>query len=353
MAVGELCTLYLAGPRGGMRMAVATVVASFTETLVQVAMHLGIPRDEILAHAELTPDLLANPDARVPFRQHMAVWDLILARPGIDNLGVDLGRNFAIESLGALGYLMLQCATPRELGRCIERFGPLLSDVFIGRFFEEDGNAVVEQVLAPRFVRLRHPGEWAMSSGLSMLRALTGRDIPVVDVCFQHPAPDDVSVLTAYFGRTPRFGAPASRLVLPGEILDLPIVHANPRLFGYLERHAEALLSTLATDDRLADRVRRKLTDMLRQGVPTQSEVARHFGMSERTLQRRLKEENVVFQELLDETRRQLAEIYLREPRLAVYEIAMLLGYSEPSAFFRAFRRWTGRTPEQYRATLA
>ncbi|WP_075098024.1 AraC family transcriptional regulator [Sandaracinus amylolyticus] len=335
-------------------MAVATVVASFTATLVDVAVMLGVPREEALAHAQLTPEILANPDARVPFKQHMAIWDLILARRGIDDLGVRLGGAFTIESLGALGYLMLQCATPRELGRCMERFGSLLCDVFIGRFFEEDGRAVLEQVLAPRFVRLRHPAEWSMSSGLTMLRALIGRDdIPVLDVWFQHPPPPDVSMLTAYFGRTPRFGAPASRLVLPGEILDAPIVNANPRLHGYLERHAESLLKVLPGDDRLADRVQRKLTEMLRHGVPSQSAVARHFGMSERTLQRRLKEEGVVFQTLLEQTRRELAELYLREPRLAVYEVAMLVGYSEPSAFFRAFRRWTGRTPEQYRAALA
>lgn len=92
---------------------------------------------------------------------------------------------------------------------------------------------------------------------------------------------------------------------------------------------------------------------MLRRGVPSQSEVARHFGMSERTLQRRLKEEGCVLQSLFEETRRQLAELYLGEPRLALYEVAMLLGYSEPSAFFRAFRRWTGRTPEQFRAGLS
>jgi AraC-like DNA-binding protein len=334
-------------------MAVATVVASFTAVLVDVAVMLGVPREEALAHAQLTPEILANPDARVPFKQHMAIWDLILARPGIDDLGVRLGRAFTIESLGALGYLMLQCATPRDLGRCMERFGSLLCDVFIGRFFEEDGRAVLEQVLAPRFVRLRHPAEWSMSSGLTMLRALTGRDIPVLDVCFQHPAPPDVSALTEHFGRTPRFGAPASRLVLPGETLDVPIVNANPRLHSYLEHHAQSLLKVLPGDDRLADRVQRKLTDMLRHGVPSQSGVARHFGMSERTLQRRLKEEGVVFQALLDQTRRELAELYLREPRLAVYEVAMLVGYSEPSAFYRAFRRWTGRTPEQYRAARA
>ncbi len=334
-------------------MAGATVVASFTQGLVQIAVHLGVPQDEVLRHAELSPELLANPDARVPFRQHMAIWDLILARPGIDDLGVNLGRSFAIETLGVFGYLMLQCSTLREVGKCGERFGSLLSDVFVGRLFEKDGHAVLEQVLAPRFVRLRHPAEWAITSGLTMMRTLTGRALPVLDVCFQHPAPPDVSALTEFFGRTPRFGEPASQLVLPREILDYPIVNANPRLYQYLERHAESLLATLPGEDRLADRLRKKLTEMLRRGAPSQGDVARQFGMSERTLQRRLKEEGVVFQDLLDETRRQLAELYLRERRLAVYEVALLLGYSEPSAFFRAFRRWTGQTPVQYRAALA
>ena len=98
-------------------------------------------------------------------------------------------------------------------------------------------------------------------------------------------------------------------------------------------------------------RVRELLAAQIREGEPEQAQLARSLGMSERTLQRRLRDEGLAFAALVDKVRTELAELYLSDPKLAVFEVAFLLGYSEPSAFNRAFRRWTGQSPSQFRAS--
>jgi len=95
----------------------------------------------------------------------------------------------------------------------------------------------------------------------------------------------------------------------------------------------------------------RKIAERLSRGEPSQTDIARQMGMSERTLQRRLAAEESTFHDLLEDARRTIACSYLADRKLAAYEVSFLLGYSEPATFFRAFKRWTGKTPQQYRAT--
>jgi AraC-like DNA-binding protein len=120
-------------------------------------------------------------------------------------------------------------------------------------------------------------------------------------------------------------------------------------MVGYLENHASVLQAKLRGSTTLAGRVRQLLAEGIREGEPEQHEIAKSLALSERTLQRRLQDENVTFADLVEEVRADLARMYLNDPSLAVFEVAFLLGYSEPSAFNRAFRRWTGKSPSQYR----
>ena len=132
-------------------------------------------------------------------------------------------------------------------------------------------------------------------------------------------------------------------------VLERPLLAQNRDLFAYLDRHAQALQQKLDRAPSLAFRVRELLVERLRDGEPDQPSIARALGLSERTLQRRLSEENASFASLVDEVRADLARLYLGDPKLAIFEIAFLLGYSEPSAFNRAFKRWTGQSPSEFR----
>jgi AraC-like DNA-binding protein len=174
-----------------------------------------------------------------------------------------------------------------------------------------------------------------------------------LEVTFQHPpAPESaLSELKELLACPVRFNAEATRLTLRGSILDCPLRAPNPGLFDYLGRHAAELQRRVQSAATVSARVRELVAAHVREGEPAQASVARRLGMSERTLQRRLNDEGVAFATLVEEVRAELARLYLGDPKLAVFEVAFLLGYSEPSAFNRAFRRWTGMSPSQFRTS--
>ncbi len=170
-----------------------------------------------------------------------------------------------------------------------------------------------------------------------------------IEVRFAHPAPDDTSELRRLFGCTLRFGHHRSELLFSGEILDMPHRQADPNLEAILEAQVVTMLQKLPKGEAATDAVRRCLGSELCNGQPTLEQVAPRLHMSPRTLHRRLAEEGTNFRRILTEVRREIAARHLEEGQIAISEIAFLLGFSDPSAFHRAFKRWTGHAPLAFR----
>jgi AraC-like DNA-binding protein len=215
---------------------------------------------------------------------------------------------------------------------------------------------VIHRVFDERIARTRVLPEYAPASTVVLLRQLTAlppAEPLALEVWFQHSAPRDRSIHDEIFACPVRFDAPETRLVLSRAALERPVVGRDPALYQYLDRHALALAKTFPDATSLATRVRRELGSALSSGEPTQTEIARRLALSERTLQRHLKAEGHNFAELLDSVRKELARSYLRDAALSVSEVAFLLGYSEPSSFHRAFRRWEGEAPSEFRTRTA
>ena len=146
-----------------------------------------------------------------------------------------------------------------------------------------------------------------------------------------------------------QFEAATASAVFDDELLATPCRGHDPNLYRVVRAHAELLLERLPRDPSMRGQVRRLVLGVIAQGEPEMATVARTLGTSERSLQRRLQEEGTSFREVVDEARRELALGYLGDRRLAVSEVAYLLGYAEAGAFVRAFKRWTGRTPGEMR----
>jgi AraC-like DNA-binding protein len=182
---------------------------------------------------------------------------------------------------------------------------------------------------------------------------MRGAPILPLAVDFRHAAPADASEHARLFGVSPRFGVEVNAIEFDRATIEQPLASADPALSSVIERHAEALLAARPEPaETTANRVRRLLGAMLGEGEVSLAGAASRLRMSERSLQRRLAAEGVSFDAVLDELRRDLALRYLADARLAIAEVAYLLGYSEPSAFHRAFKRWTGETPAEARLNL-
>lgn len=328
----------------------STVMAAMVLGHLEAARGYGLPADELAARAGLSD--LSDPDGRVPFASYLRLLQLIDREPGAADFGFWLGANTSVRMLGVVGFAMRHAPDVRGAFRCLDRFRKLMNDQ-IGPTIEEQSEQVVFwSVEPPAIAHLASVMVAGPLGTLTLLRELTGLDegAPLaVEATFQHPAPPNASRYEKELRCPVRFDAPDTRVAIRRGAFELPLRHPDPALFTYLEAHAAKLQARVPDRPALSARVRGALVEKLSEGEPEQGTLARRLGMSERTLQRRLRDENTSFAALLDEARAELARTYLGDQRLAVFEVAYLLGYSEPSAFNRAFRRWTGQSPREYR----
>jgi AraC-like DNA-binding protein len=319
--------------------------------LVAFVTQRGVDPRRLLEATGLEQYELSDPNLRIPL---VAAYDLIeavdealAAEPSWPFL---FTQSVTVEDMDAVGFLMLTAAT---FGEGIEKMLAYMSVWNDGERYglEVAGDAVhlgytgygprrrAHDLLAEIFVFD------VVKNGVSLVPDYP----PPLHIGFRHAprAPEDV--YAAAFGLSPRFGAPIDEAVLPRSVLDLPMPHANAAMNAYFERHARTLSQAIPGGPSWVTRIRPLVAEHLVGGPPTLTAIAAKLRMSPRTLQRKLRAEALSFQELVEEVRRQRALAYV-EAKLATAEVAYLLGYSEPSAFHRAFRRWTGTSPERFRA---
>jgi AraC-like DNA-binding protein len=197
----------------------------------------------------------------------------------------------------------------------------------------------------------RQSAEASLATALALCGWLTGRMLEPMKVLIQGDAPVDQGPYREAFHGPLEFSAAHDALMFRHQDMDAPLATANAAMAALHDRFAGEYLARFA-QTQVTHKARQALCRMLPHGEPKREQVALSLHLSQRTLQRRLQEERTSFQALLDETRRQLAEQYLGQPRMTLLEIAYLLGFADPSNFFRAFRRWFDVTPGEYRARL-
>jgi AraC-like DNA-binding protein len=184
-------------------------------------------------------------------------------------------------------------------------------------------------------------------------RTATGIDWAPLEVRFAHAEPNNVCEHARFFSAPVRFACGENALVLPTPRLDTPCVRADPALLAVLDRYAADRLARAPQTHTLADRVRTTLAEQLVGTEPGVARLAARLRMSVRTLNRTLAAEGTTYRALLDQLRHELAARNLADDRVSIAEIAFLLGFSELSSFYRAFKRWTGCTPVEFRQDRA
>ena len=267
-------------------------------------------------------------------------------------LGLHLAARLPRGAYGVVEFSSRSAATIRDALIRIVRYIGLVAELVTVTFDEHDGVGVVEHRIAgePRCVG-RHGNECFLAMLLTRARQLSGAAWNPERVWFAHPRPADTTALEAVLGTTQvRFDAGANGVALPAAVLDLPLASSDPPLLSLLDRHADQALAGRPAAPPLLTLVRRRVRETLAETPPTLEDVAAALHMGARTLQRRLADENISFQQLVDELRHELALDLVKDPRRPLGEIAFLLGYAELSPFLRAFKRWTGKSPGDLRA---
>jgi len=334
-------------------MADFSVLAALVSGVLDAAAAIGLDAKAIAGEAGIDPAWLADPDSRVPLENHLRMWAIVSRAP----VGLELGAHLGLHGLGVVGYAMRHGATLREALAWQQRYKAVVHPGVLPEMERRDTPAgarvVFTHVAPPPFLRLREPVEAYAASLVVGLQGLAGRPLQPAFVTLPLTRPTDSRRHEEFFACPVAWGGSAVEVAFDAGILDLPLPQSDARLFGYLARRADQLLATLPAEADVASKVRREVGEMLAQGEPRLDEVARRLAMSGRTLHRRLEAAGTRFADLVDEARRERAEILLSDLQLSCTEIAFLLGYAEPAPFFRAFKRWTGLTPTAHRQQQA
>jgi AraC-like DNA-binding protein len=306
-----------------------------------------------LCAARLDPTLLAGPDIDLPHAHELRLWNEAARLTGDQDFGVHVADWIAAcpeDFFDVLTFALRSCATLGDHYRMAGRYLGLVHQGIYLRLEEGPDRArLVHGHHQEPSEPPRHPVEAMLALMLLGGRRAVGEAFAPQAVCFTHAPPERVSEQERIFRAPVHYGCPRNELVLDRALLLRPQLRAEPRLLAMLDRQLSGLLSDLPENRSVQDAVRRCMMDALPEQEPRMEAIAAKLHMSSRSLQRRLQSEGTSFAEVLFKLRRDLAMRYLRDPRVAIGEVGFLLGFLDVAAFLRAFKRWTGRTPTEYR----
>lgn len=313
----------------------------------------GVDGLDTAARVGLDPAILQDTDAWLG-DEYTAMLLMLAAEHSRDpDYGLTAGGHFVPSAFGPLGYSMM---TSPDLRSALERstqFTRSVTEATRTRLACSEKSGLLE-VLMPSFnpETGRLVDEFMMLSILSSFRWLVGRELVPSEIEFMHAEPACVRKHIAAFGRKPKFGSHRCAFLFSREQLDWPLRFADASMAQIHDRHAAEMRSHAAPLS-ISPQVRRVIQQKISVGEPTLTEIAELMNMSERTLQRRLKDEQLTFHQLVDEVRQSLLDGYLLNSSLSLKEIAALLGFADQSCFTRAVQRWYGRSPKAVRLALA
>jgi AraC-like DNA-binding protein len=272
-------------------------------------------------------------------------WALLQTRD--ENLGLHAAEAVQPGDFDVLEYAGRSCATIGEAIEVVNRYIALLRDGAEFHLDRHGARVIWNLTMAIPLPRILN--DWTVAVYVVLGRTLIDDDYAPSEVHVTHARPTDTSEYARILRAPVRFGQSDNRLIMPASFLDRPIRQADARLHAVMQRYAGQLLEQRPSPQRFSDRVRVAVTETLRSKRPAVGLVADRLHLSERTLRRRLQDEGTSFTDVVDDVRRKLALSYLDQPNLGLAEIAFMLGFSQTSAFSRAFKRWTGIAPIERR----
>ncbi|HVM72530.1 MAG TPA: AraC family transcriptional regulator [Anaerolineales bacterium] len=310
---------------------------------------LKVDIDAFLRSIGLAPYEIHAFDARIPVETYLYIQDSAAEYVHDPYFGLHMGEFAEAGSWSILGYLMMNC---KNLGEALEKSGRyqrIIGNLIEGRAELHFLKARAVFFTPPHAPQMsRHCYEATFSSSVRMMRNLSGRPVNPLEVTFIYPTPASTAEYERIFCCPVRFEQKENTITIDPRLLNLPVRLANPLLKEQFERYAQDFLGEMERKDTTAQAVTRILLARLDDEAISIDKVAREMSVSVRTLQKRLEAEGVAFSDLLQDVRERLAKKYLCED-YSVEQITYLLGFSEPSVFRKAFKKWAGLTPREYR----
>ena len=315
----------------------------------------GIDPMELMDEAGIDPAMVINPDRRIPVDNMQQLWRLAGEASGDETFGLLAAEQLQPATLQGLGLAVLASDSIYDALKRLVRFARVFSTGLVLELSEVDELVELEMLTDEDFTD-EHLNWLTYDFGLGLIvvlcRIVLGEYFSPILIQCRRPTPADPDRFASMLGSRIEFDAERNCIqFVKSDILE-PLATGNPELARVNDEQAETYLATFV-EVSAARQVVSRIVEHLPDGPPSQKQIAAAMNVSNRTLQRKLKDEGTSFIDLLQDARLALARKYLAQPQRSIVEIAYLLGFSEPSTFSRAFKRWTGQAPAEYRAAMA
>lgn len=330
-----------------------TATIGLFRSIPEYCREIGVDISPVLKAAGLSEAQLTEIDNRISFEAYMGAFAVAAELSGDPFFGLHYGEQIKPGHYGIIGMVAMSCSRAGELMELHRRYQSLVADNVTNSY--ETTERGVRMTCTPKVQDYNHSRlhfESAFSAWITLARWITGlKDHYPLEVCFPYPAPDDLSEYHRVFGTQLLFDQAAATVLYDPELEDAPIPQSNPVLRRQLEAQARELLLKAGANqsDPLLQEIQQLISNSLADGTPDIETTAEQLAMSTRALQRKLQEQGTNFSQMLDNTRQELGLNYIKQKHISLTEIAFLLGFSEQSAFNRAFKRWTGESPSAFR----
>jgi AraC-like DNA-binding protein len=307
----------------------------------------------VLAEVGARADQVDDDTIRLEVPKQIRILELASKELHDDLLGFHLARDFDLREIGLVYYVIASSERFADALLNGKRYCAIMNEgVRLNVKLDERTSAIALDYVDVDRQSDRHQIEFWLVTLVRICRQVTGTRLAPRNLRFRHHRDETPAEMRSFFGCDVEFGAASDEVIFSGPAASLSIVGSDDHLNDLLLRYAEeALAHRPQLRASLRSAVERVLPQLLPHAKGSASNVAQKLAISTRTLSRKLRDEDVAFAEILEETRAALAKRYLAEPDLPVSEVAWLLGYGEVSSFTHAFKRWTGMTPRQFRST--
>ena len=337
---------------GEFNLAPSKVLASAATGVVDLIERNHGDVDTIFGQVGIHLTDLSSPINAISLNQYCALFDVAARTTGNDNIGLEFGHNFAPKCLGAIGYTALSSPTLSAALRDMKKYFPAHQEQTSFDLIQDDDVLWLSyHIHDPRIKNRRQDAELSLGMFHNIFKAALGANWSPLEIRFEHDRPDDVQEHETYFGAPVRFGRRTNAFAFHRHDLAARMPGQDPYLFAMVAAFLESRCKRVDNIENLATVVRDQIKLQLGDKLPTLPKIANALGLTNVAFHKRLKAQHLLFPDLLRAARRELALHYLNDPDMSLTEIAYNLGYSELSAFSRAFRNWTGMNPQKYRHT--
>jgi len=327
----------------------------YAQTIIKVLSIHGVDKKDIvdLEGIELNVDSFLESEIDIAFMHHLTM--LYKSQMKSEHCGLEIIQHIDFRNADFLGPYAFSCATLAEAIQKIYAVQPRLNPLVRYEFYPIKNPKQFIYHLDQRWEAAfpesaKEIMGFIIASGLLSSRSLTQRDIVPEYLQLKYEPPKDPDLYNAIFQCHIYFGKDENCISYPAPIMEYRIPSYNPTMQRILEDHAQRIIKAAESPDDIISQVKTIIAKGSKGRIPREEEIADALNISKRTLQKKLNEQNTTFLKILKEVQKQLTFAYLKSPEISNKEIAWALGYGDISNFHRAFKRWTGMTPKQYRS---